>query len=109
MMTPYYSRPPADALEVHFLTVTDATELPFTLYDIPHRMGIPIPEASLLRLVDHPRITAVKDAKAGTHLSPVVITNTTLTYYVDDGAHLLPLLTVGGTRVVGTSAYSSGL
>ena len=50
VVTPYYSRPPVDALEEHFLAVADASELPIMLYDIPHRAGIPIPETSLIRL-----------------------------------------------------------
>ena len=56
VVTPYYSRPPVDALEEHFLAVADASELPIMLYDIPHRAGIPIPETSLIRLAGHPRI-----------------------------------------------------
>lgn len=50
VVTPYYSRPPVDALEAHFIAVADATELPVMLYDIPHRSGIPIPEKSLIKL-----------------------------------------------------------
>lgn len=109
VVTPYYSRPPVDALEAHFLAVADATELPLMLYDIPHRTGIPIPEALLVRLADHPRIAAVKDAKADICSSSVVIANTTLTYYAGDDAYLLPLLAVGGAGVVGTSTHFSGL
>jgi len=109
VVTPYYSRPPVDALEAHFLAVADASELPVMLYDIPHRAGIPIPEASLIRLADHPGIVAVKDAKADICSSSVVIANTTLTYYAGDDAYLLPLLAVGGAGVVGTSTHFSGL
>ena len=109
VVTPYYSRPPVDALETHFLTVADATELPVMLYDIPHRAGIPIPETSLMRLADHPRIAAVKDAKGDICSSSAVIAGTTLAYYAGDDAYLLPLLAVGGAGVVGTSTHFSGL
>lgn len=109
VVTPYYSRPPIDALEEHFLAVADASELPIMLYDIPHRAGIPIPETSLIRLAGHPRIAAVKDAKGDICSSSVVIANSTLTYYAGDDAYLLPLLAVGGAGVVGTSTHFSGL
>ena len=109
VVTPYYSRPPVDALEEHFLAVADASELPIMLYDIPHRAGIPIPETSLIRLADHPRIAAVKDAKGDICSSSMVIANSTLTYYAGDDAYLLPLLAVGGAGVVGTSTHFSGL
>src|SRR5881397_224815 len=35
VVSPYYSRPPQDALEEHFRTVADASGLPVVLYDIP--------------------------------------------------------------------------
>ncbi|MDO4718919.1 MAG: 4-hydroxy-tetrahydrodipicolinate synthase [Propionibacteriaceae bacterium] len=108
VVTPYYSRPPVDALEAHFLTVADATELPVMLYDIPHRAGIAIPEESFIRLADHPRIVAVKDAKGDIGSSSVVLARTTLTYYAGDDAYLLPLLAVGGVGVVGTSTHFTG-
>ena len=109
VVTPYYSRPPVDALEEHFLAVADASELPIMLYDIPHRAGIPIPETSLIRLAGHPRIAAVKDAKGDICSSSRVIANITLAYYASDDAYLMPLLAVGGAGVVGTSTHFSGL
>lgn len=108
VVTPYYSRPPVDALEAHFIAVADAVDLPVMLYDIPHRSGIPIPEESLIRLADHPRIAAVKDAKGDIGSSSVVLARTTLTYYAGDDAFLLPLLAVGGAGVVGTSTHFTG-
>lgn len=105
VVTPYYSRPPADALEAHFRTVADETELLTMLYDIPHRSGLPIPEDMLIRLAEHPRIVAVKDAKGNVSSSSVVIANTDLHYYAGDDAFTLPLLAVGGVGVVGTSTH----
>ena len=105
VVTPYYSRPPVDALRDHFLAVADATDLPVMLYDIPHRAGIPIPEDLLIRLDAHPRIRAVKDAKGNIVSSSTVLANTNLAYYAGDDAFLLPLLSVGGVGVVGTSTH----
>ncbi|MDF1487659.1 4-hydroxy-tetrahydrodipicolinate synthase [Tessaracoccus caeni] len=105
IVTPYYSRPPADALEAHFRAVADETDLPAMLYDIPHRAGLPIPEDMLIRLSEHPRITAVKDAKGNISSSSVVIANSDLHYYSGDDAFTLPLLAVGGVGVVGTSTH----
>ncbi len=105
VVTPYYSRPPVDALEAHFLTVADASDLPLMLYDIPHRTGTPIPEASLVRLGQHPRIAAVKDAKGDAVSSSHVMAETNLDYYAGDDGYLLPLLSVGGVGLVGTSTH----
>ncbi len=108
VVTPYYSRPPVDALEEHFSRVADATGLPCMLYDIPHRSGIPIPEATLVSLGAHPRIVAVKDAKADAVSSSAVIDATGLQYYAGDDGYLLPLMSVGGVGVVGTSTHFTG-
>jgi len=108
VVTPYYSRPPQDALVAHFLAVADATDRPVILYDIPHRTGVPIETETLLKVAEHPRIVAVKDAKAQPVQSAVVMANSDLAYYAGDDAMLLPLLAVGGVGVVGTSTHFSG-
>lgn len=109
IVTPYYSRPPADALEDHFIAVAEATSLPAMLYDIPHRTGTAIPEDMLIRLAQHPNIRAVKDAKGDVASSSVVLANSELAYYAGDDAMLLPLMAVGGVGVVGTSTHFTGL
>jgi 4-hydroxy-tetrahydrodipicolinate synthase len=108
VVTPYYSRPPQDALAAHFLAVADATDRPVILYDIPHRTGVPIETETLLKVAEHPRIVAVKDAKAQLVQSAMVMANSDLAYYAGDDAMLLPLLAVGGVGVVGTSTHFSG-
>lgn len=63
VVTPYYNKPPQSGLLRHFTAVADATGLPVMLYDIPHRSGVPIDTETLVRLAEHGRIVAVKDAK----------------------------------------------
>ena len=108
VVTPYYSRPPQDAVADHFLTVADATDLPIAIYDIPHRTGTPVETATLLTVAAHPNIVAVKDAKALPVASAQVIAATGLAYYAGDDGMVLPLLAVGGVGVVGTSTHFTG-
>jgi 4-hydroxy-tetrahydrodipicolinate synthase len=108
VVTPYYSRPPQDAVAAHFLAVADATELPVVIYDIPHRAGVPVETATLVEIAAHPRIVAVKDAKGQPVASAEVIARTGLAYYAGDDAMTLPLLAVGGVGVVGTSTHFTG-
>ena len=108
VVTPYYSRPPQDALAAHFLTVADATDVPVMLYDIPHRSGVPIETDTLIQVGQHPHIVAVKDAKGLPAQSAVVMASTNLAYYAGDDAMLLPLMAVGGSGVVGTSTHFTG-
>lgn len=108
VVTPYYSKPPADALLEHFVMVADATPLPVLLYDIPGRSAIPIPEDVLIELDRHPAIVGVKDAKGDLVSSAKVMAATQLAYYSGDDAMTLPLLSVGGVGVVGTSTHFTG-
>ena len=108
IVTPYYSLPPQDAIEAHMKTVASTTDLPCLLYDIPHRSGRPIETETLLRLAEHPHIAGVKDAKKDLAASARVIAETELAYYAGDDAYTLPLMSVGGVGVVGTSTHFTG-
>ncbi|PIF03127.1 MAG: 4-hydroxy-tetrahydrodipicolinate synthase [Propionibacterium sp.] len=109
VVTPYYSRPPQDAVADHILSVADATDLPIMLYDIPHRSGIPIETDTFIEVAKHPNVVAVKDAKGSPVESSKVISATNLTYYAGDDAMTLPLMAVGGVGVVGTSTHFTGV
>lgn len=108
VVTPYYSKPPADALYEHFVMVADTTDLPVMLYDIPGRSAVPIPESVIIALADHRNIVAVKDAKGDLVSSAKVMAATDLAYYSGDDAMTLPLMAVGGVGVVGTSTHFTG-
>jgi 4-hydroxy-tetrahydrodipicolinate synthase len=106
LVTPYYNRPPQAGIEAHFRAIADATELPVLLYDIPVRTGAPIATETLLRLADHPRIVAVKDAKGDLTASSVVLAETDLAYYSGDDALNLPLLSIGACGFVSVVGHT---
>lgn len=108
-VTPYYSKPPQAGLLAHFTRLADHTGLPVMLYDIPHRAGTAIATETLLRLAEHDRIVAVKDAKGDPVASSVVMAGSDLAYYSGDDAITLALLAVGAVGIVGTSTHFSGL
>jgi 4-hydroxy-tetrahydrodipicolinate synthase len=107
VVTPYYSKPPQAGILEHFRRVADATDLPVMLYDIPGRTGVAIATETMLRLAEHPRIVAVKDAKGDLTASSEVIAQSELAYYSGDDAMTLPLLSIGAVGVVGTSTHFS--
>jgi 4-hydroxy-tetrahydrodipicolinate synthase len=100
VVTPYYSRPSQAGLYAHFTAVADATGLPVMLSDIPPRSMVPIEVDTLMRLAEHPRILAVKDAKGDLLAGSEVIANTQLAYYSGDDGLNLPWLSVGAAGVV---------
>src|ERR1700689_1652478 len=108
VVTPYYSRPAQDALAAHFTSVADSTELPMIVYDVPHRTATAVAADTLVRLAQHPRIVAVKDAKGDIAASSQVLARTDLAYYSGDDPMTLPLLAVGGIGIVSVTAHVVG-
>ncbi|WP_409057030.1 4-hydroxy-tetrahydrodipicolinate synthase [Streptomyces sp. SYP-A7185] len=104
VVTPYYSRPPQDAVEAHFLEVADASGLPLVLYDIPGRTGTRIEPETMLRLAEHPRIVAVKDCAYDLMGTQKVLSRTDLAYYTGCDELILALYAVGGAGYISTVA-----
>ncbi|GAA3369943.1 4-hydroxy-tetrahydrodipicolinate synthase [Streptomyces sannanensis] len=104
VVTPYYSRPPQEAVEAHFRTVADSVGVPLMLYDIPGRTGTRIETGTMLRLAEHPGIVAVKDCSYDLLGSSKVIARTDLAYYSGCEELNLPLYAVGGAGYVSTVA-----
>lgn len=104
VVTPYYSRPPQDALEAHFREIADASGLPLVLYDIPGRTGTRIEPDTLVRLAGHPRIVAVKDCSYDLLGTQKVLSRTSLAYYAGCDEQVLALYAVGAAGYVSTVA-----
>ncbi|MFE3037138.1 4-hydroxy-tetrahydrodipicolinate synthase [Streptomyces canus] len=104
VVSPYYSRPPQDALEAHFREIADASALPVMLYDIPGRTGTRIEPETMIRLAEHPRIVAVKDCSYDLLGAQKVLHRTELAYYAGCDEHILALYAVGGAGYVSTVA-----
>lgn len=107
VVTPYYSKPPQDAVEAHFLEVADASGLPLALYDIPGRTGTRIEPETMLRLAEHPRIVAVKDCAYDLMGTQRVLAQTDLAYYTGCDEFILALYAVGGAGYISTVANAT--
>jgi 4-hydroxy-tetrahydrodipicolinate synthase len=105
LVTPYYNKPPQAGLLAHFTAIADATDLPVMLYDIPHRTGVAIETETMLRLAEHPRIVANKDAKGDLAAASAVLSRCDLAYYSGDDMLNLPLLAVGAAGIVSVVSH----
>jgi 4-hydroxy-tetrahydrodipicolinate synthase len=108
VVTPYYNKPPQSGLAMHFSKVADSTGLPVMLYDIPGRTGTPIAADTLVRLAEHPRIIAVKDAKADFGAASWVLARTSLVFYSGDDMVNLPWLSLGAAGFVSVVGHVAG-
>lgn len=105
VVCPYYNKPPQEGLYQHFVAVANATGLDVMLYDIPGRSGVAISSETLLRLSEHPRIVANKDAKGDLYQSSIVLSQSDLVYYSGEDALNLPLLSIGAVGFVSVTGH----
>ena len=108
VVTPYYNKPPQEGLLAHFSSVADATDRPGMLYDIPGRSGVAIATETLVRLAEHDRILAVKDAKGDFFATSWVMARTDLAVYSGDDALNLGWLAHGAAGIVSVVGHVAG-
>jgi 4-hydroxy-tetrahydrodipicolinate synthase len=108
VVTPYYSKPPPEGLVAHFTAVAGASDLPVMVYDIPGRTGLRIGTTVLLRIGEHERIVAVKEATGDLFAGSDVMARTALAYYSGDDALNLAWLAHGAAGVVSVVGHAAG-
>ena len=108
VVTPYYNKPPQAGVIAHFTAMADATDLPVVMYDIPGRTGIEIESDTIVKLYEHPRIVALKDAKGNVAATSWVIKRTGIPVYSGDDILNLPLLAVGAVGVISVCGHTVG-
>ena len=105
-MAPYYNRPDARMLEAHYRAIADEGDLPFVVYNVPSRTATNVPTDTLLRLAEHPRIIAVKEASGNLEQIALICRDRPAGFAVlaGDDAWTLPVLALGGDGVVSVAS-----
>lgn len=103
-VTPYYNKPPQSGLVAHFTAIADASDLPVMIYDIPGRSVVSIARDTYLRIAEHDRITAVKDARGDLPFARELMRSTGLDWYSGDDALDLAHFGNGAVGFVGVTS-----
>lgn len=109
VVTPYYNKPPQAGIAAHFTAMAEATDLGVMLYDIPGRTGAQIEPDTIVKLAEHPKIVALKDAKGDVASTSWVIKRSGIPVYSGDDILNLPLLSVGAVGFVSVCGHTVGL
>jgi 4-hydroxy-tetrahydrodipicolinate synthase len=106
VVAPYYNRPNARMLLAHFTAVADDGDLPIVVYNVPSRTGTNIDADTFLRLAEHPRVVAVKEASGNLEQIARICRDRPrdVAVLAGDDAWTLPVLALGGDGVVSVAS-----
>lgn len=106
VVAPYYNRPDGRMLEAHFRAVADEGDLPIVVYNVPSRTGTNVPADVFLRLAEHPRVIAVKEASGNLEQIAVICRDRPrdVAVLAGDDAWTLAVLAMGGDGVVSVAS-----
>jgi len=103
---PYYNRPSQDGQYQHFRAISEATDLPILLYNIPGRTGANLEPATVLRLAEIPTIIGIKESSGNLPQITELITQAPRAFkvFAGDDALALPILSVGGAGLISVAS-----
>lgn len=109
VVTPYYNKPSQRGLEEHFRAVASAVKIPIVVYNVPSRTGVSIAADTLIRLLEIPNISAIKEASGNVEFSCELISRAhdagrTLSVLTGDDTTFLPHLAAGGDGVISVAS-----
>lgn len=114
VVTPYYSKPPQNALLAHYRAIADAAPLPVVLYDVPPRTARRVEVDTVVELAAHPNIVADKDAVGDASETAKLrgaldaAGHTDFEIYSGDDGLLLPQLAAGAVGIVSVCSHLIG-
>lgn len=102
-VVPYYNKPSQEGIYQHYKAISEATELPVILYNVPGRTGVNMKAETTLRIArDFKNVIAVKEASGNFSQIDDIIKNKPANFNVisgDDGI-AYPLVTLGAIGVI---------
>ena len=101
-VTPYYNKPTQEGLFQHFSAITESSDLPIILYNVPGRTACDMTAETVARLAELPRIAAIKEASADMHRASQIVRlcGDAITLLSGDDFTAFPLLCLGGKGVI---------
>ena len=106
VVAPYYNRPDGRMLEAHYRAIADEGGLPIVVYNVPSRTGTNVDTDTFLRLAEHPRVIAVKEASGNLEQIARICRDRPrdVAVLAGDDAWTLPILAMGGDGVVSVAS-----
>ena len=105
VITPYSVKPTQEGLIAHYRAVADAIDRPLVLYNVPGRTGVAVAPETVIRLSEHPRIQAIKEASGSVDQASAIRAHCDIAVLAGDDSLYLPLLSIGARGVVSVAGH----
>ncbi|MDG3131861.1 4-hydroxy-tetrahydrodipicolinate synthase [Streptococcus suis] len=109
VVTPYYNKPTQEGMYQHYKAISEASNLPIMVYNVPGRTVAGLTAETILRLAELPNIIAVKDCTGVATIAKLVeeAPEDFLVYTGEDG-EAFHAKVLGAQGVVSVAAHTSG-
>jgi 4-hydroxy-tetrahydrodipicolinate synthase len=100
---PYYNKPTQEGIYQHFKAISEASEIPVILYNVPSRTGSNMLPSTVMRLAnDFKNIIAIKEAAGDMVQAMQLLKNKPKDFLVLSGDDMiaLPMVLAGGSGVI---------
>lgn len=103
---PYYNKPGQRGQYEHFKAISESTDLPIMLYNIPGRTGANLEPETVLHLAELHNIVAIKESSGNIQQITELLTHAPRAFRVfsGDDALALPTLAVGGIGLISVAS-----
>jgi 4-hydroxy-tetrahydrodipicolinate synthase len=108
VVSPYYVRPSQAGILAHFTAISDQTNVPVVVYNIPVRTGRAMTAETLLAVSALPRVVGLKQAVGALDddtLRVLAEGPSSFAVMSGDDAVILPMVLQGGTGAIAASAH----
>ena len=107
VITPYYNKPTQNGLYLHFKAVSENTDIPIVIYNVPGRTGVNINAETTLKLAhEFKNIVGIKEASGDLIQLSRIVKDAPAGFAVMSGEDALnyPILCCGGSGVISVTA-----
>jgi 4-hydroxy-tetrahydrodipicolinate synthase len=101
-VVPYYNKPSQEGLYQHFKAITERTEIPVILYNVPGRTVTNMLPETVARLAEIPNVIGIKEASGSlTQISEIIrVCPENFIVLSGDDATAMPTVLIGGKGVI---------
>lgn len=107
VITPYYNKPTQNGLYQHFKAISENTDIPIVIYNVPGRTGVNISAETTLKLAhEFKKIIGIKEASGDLVQLSHIVKDAPAGFAIMSGEDALnyPILCCGGSGVISVTA-----